>query len=186
MQAFGRILKWISHGAALLGAAAILLMMIQIVLDVVMRNLFEIPVPMTTTVVAKWYMVACAFLPLAMTELLNRHIAVEAVYSNLPARARRIVGGLACLIACVVATGMVRPFWFESLKKFEAGSFIVENGAQLPVWQAHFFLPFGFAIFALVLFWRTVSLWTGIESGMNEAPIDDEPQRGADAASEGV
>lgn len=186
MQAIGRILKWMSHGAALVGAVAIILMMVQIVLDVVMRNLFEIPVPMTTTVVAKWYMVACAFLPLAMTELLNRHIAVEVVYATLPDRMRRIVGGAACLVACIVAACMIRPFWFESLKKYDAGSFIVENGVQLPVWQAHFFLPLGFLLFALVLFWRTVALWTGIESGMDEAPLDEDAARGADAASEGI
>lgn len=186
MKAIGYTLKWISHGAALVGAVAVALMMVQIVLDVVMRNLFQTPMPMTATIVAKWYMVACAFLPLAMTEIVNRHIAVEVVFSALSRRWRRRVGGFACLIAAVVAGGMFFPLWFESVKKFEAGSFIVENGRQIPVWQAHFFLPVGFAIFACVLLYRVVILWTGAKSGMGEAPIDDDPQPDADPTREGV
>ena len=79
---------------------------------------------------------------------------------------------------------MVRPFWFEAVKKFEAGSFIVENGKQLPVWQTYFFLPIGFALFAAVLIYRVVVLWTGARSGLGETPIDADPE--ADAASEGV
>ena len=187
MQAIGRVLNWISTGCALLGALAVVLMMFQIVLDVVMRNLFAIPVPMTTTIVAKWYMVACAFLPLAMTEILNRHIAVEVIFSHLSRAWRRRVGGLACLFAFAVAAAMVRPFWFESLKKFDAGSFIVENGRQLPVWQAHFFLPLGFAAFAAVLLYRVVVLWTGARSGLGEAPLDeDQGALDADPSREGV
>ncbi len=186
MKAIGQILRWISHGVALVGAVAVILMMAQIVLDVVMRNLFQTTLPMTTTVVAKWYMVACAFLPLAMTEIANRHIAVEVVFSALSRRWRRIVGGFACLIASLIAGGMFFPLWFESVKKFEAGSFMVENGRQLPVWQAHFFLPVGFAIFACVLLYRVVILWTGAKSGMGETPIDEDPQASADPALEGI
>ncbi|SFH66849.1 TRAP transporter small permease [Albimonas pacifica] len=184
MQAIGRVLNWISHGAAFVGAVAVVLMMFQIVLDVVMRNLFQAPVPMTTTVVAKWYMVACAFLPLAMSEIVNRHIAVEVVFSTLSKHRKRIVGGFACAVAFVVAAAMVRPFWFEAVKKYEAGSFIVENGRQLPVWQTYFFLPVGFALFAAVLLYRVVVLWTGAKSGLGETPIDADPE--ADPASEGV
>ena len=184
MQAIGRVLNWISHGAALLGAVAVILMMFQIVLDVVMRNLFQAPVPMTTTVVAKWYMVACAFLPLAMSEIVNRHIAVEVVFSTLSKHRKRIVGGFACAVAFVVAAAIVRPFWFEAVKKFEAGSFIVENGRQLPVWPTYFFLPFGFALFAAVLLYRVIVLWTGAKSGLGETPIDADPE--PDPAAEGV
>ncbi|WP_339947454.1 TRAP transporter small permease [uncultured Albimonas sp.] len=186
MQAIGRVLNWISHGAALVGAVAVVLMMLQIVLDVFMRNIFQTPLPMTTTVVAKWYMVACAFLPLAMSEIVNRHIAVEVVFSGLSRRRKRLVGGFACLVAFAVAAAMVRPFWFEAVKKFEVGAFLVENGRQLPVWQTYFFLPIGFALFAAVLLYRVVLLWTNAQSGLGETPIDADPQRDADPAAEGV
>ena len=89
-------------------------------------------------------------------------------------------------VASLVAAGMTLPLWSESVKKFEKASFIVENGRQIPVWQAHFFLPIGFGLLACVLLYRVVILWTGARSSLGETPIDEDPQHGADPTQEGV
>lgn len=175
MHALGRLLNRIANGAALLGALAIILMMLQIVADVVVKNIWTSPVPMTSTLVANWYMVAAAFLPLGMAELLDRHISVELVFQQLGRRWKRRIGGLACLFGCIVCLCMVRPLWFEALKRLDAQTFVVEAGKSLPVWQTYFFPVIGFAIFAAVLAYRCATLWSGARSGMGEVPIDEPP-----------
>lgn len=182
----GRVLRFLANLSAVLGAAAIILMMLQIVADVVLKNLFTYPIPLTQTFVTKWYMVAAAFLPLALTEVLDRHIAVEVVFQALPRRLKRALGGLVCLFAAVIVMLMVQPLWDEAIKKMTAGSFIVEQGYPLIVWPTYFFLPVGFAIFAAILLYRVVVLWTGLPSGLGEVPIDTAHDPAGNATSEGT
>ncbi|MEC9431574.1 MAG: TRAP transporter small permease subunit [Pseudomonadota bacterium] len=186
MRLVGRALHGIATFCALLGALAIVLMMLQIVADVLLKNLISWPVPLTATLVTKWYMVAAAFLPLGLTEILDRHISVEVVYQQFPARMRRILGGLICVAACAVCICMVIPMWDEALKRFDKGTFILENGDRLIVWPGYFFLPLGFAVFAAVLAWRVTTLWGGVDSGMGEVRLDAVHDRAAEAAREGA
>lgn len=180
MRMIGKILRLAADGVALLGALALILMMLQVSLDVILKNLFDWPVPFTHTLVTKWYMVAAAFLPLALTEVLDRHIAVELAYQRLPSRGRRILGGAVCLYAGVVTAVMTWPLWGEALKRMAAGTFILESGEPMEIWQAYFFLPLGFGLFSLTLFYRAAILWSGVESGMGETRIDRDAD-GADA-----
>lgn len=186
MRTIGRILNWISIGCALLGAAAIILMMLQIAFDVLLKNLFTLPIPLTATLVTKWYMVAIAFLPLGMSELLDRHISVEIFYQRLNRHWRRILGGLVCLFSSVVVFTMTVPMWQEAMLRMEAGSFIVENSRSLIVWPTYFFLPVGFAVFGAVLLYRVVVLWSGLQSGMGEVPIDVDHDPADMSPSEGA
>ena len=172
MRSLGRILNRLSTLSAAIGGIAVILMMLQIVVDVLLKNLFTWPVPLTANLVTKWYMVAAAFLPLALTEILDRNVAVEVLFQHLTRRWKRILGGAVCLLSAGIAGLMVVPLWDEAMKRMAAGSFIVENGDRLSVWEAYFFLPVGFGLFALVLLYRTVILWTGAESGLDEVPID--------------
>lgn len=174
MRALGRTIKFLSNGLAALGAIAIVLMMIQIAIDVTLRNLFNLSVPMTATLVTKWYMVAVAFLPLGLAELIDRHICVDVVYQQFSLRWRRIVGGAVCLLSFIVVCIMVIPLWGEAVEKMELGSFELENGRHLSIWLPFFFLPVGFAVFGAILLYRVVVLWTGMESGMEEVPIERE------------
>lgn len=185
MQAIGRLLSWMSTGSAILGAIAILLMMLQVSLDVLLKNLFVWPVPFTATLVTKWYMVAIAFLPLAMTEILDRNISVEVMFQRFNQRWQRIVGGAVCLFSAGMACIMVMPLWKEALLRMEAGSFVVENGQSISVWQTHFFLPVGIGLFALVLFYRVVVLWAGAASGLGEVSIIEEQMPSESSSSEG-
>ncbi len=180
MRLIGRVLRGAADAAAFLGAIALLLMMVQVSADVVLKNLFGVQIPFTQTLVTKWYMVAAAFLPLAMAEVYDRHISVELVFQHLPRRARRLLGGLVCLYAFVVVLFLLSPMWSEALKRMGAGSYELEAGEPMSTWQPFFVLPLGFGLFALILLMRVVSLWSGAESGMGEVPIDeDAPEPGA-------
>lgn len=175
MILIGRLLRGAAQLAALIGALALVAMMLQIAADVLARNLFSAPLPFTQTLVTRWHMVAAAFLPLALTEILDRHISVEVVFQTFSSRWRRIVGGAVTLYACAVACVVTWPLWREALKQAAAGAFELENGQAMPIWQPWFCLPAGFALLAAVLLYRAVILWTGAASGMGETRIDAEP-----------
>ncbi|MFY0634039.1 MAG: TRAP transporter small permease [Vannielia sp.] len=183
MKALGKGLRWLANACAVLGALAIVAMMLQIAVDVALKNLFNLHVPFTATLVTKWYMVAAAFLPLGLTEILDRNISVEVLYQRFSARWRRVVGGAVCLLGFVVTCIMVGPLWSEALEKMHSGSFVVESGKHLTDWPTFFFLPVGFAVFGAVLLYRVAVLWGGLASGMDEVEIDAEPTTEQDMAS---
>ena len=185
MRLIGRILNRLANGFAVIGALCVVAMMIQVSLDVVLKNLFNLRIPFTQALVTRWYMVGAAFLPLGLTEILDRHIAVEVLYQNFAPRVRRVLGGAVCLFAAVVTGLAVMPLWDEAVKKFHAGAFVTENGDDIAVWGSFFFLPAGFGLMTLILIYRVIVLWTPLQSGMDEVPVD----RGddlRDALREGV
>ncbi|MEW5420921.1 TRAP transporter small permease [Amorphus sp. 3PC139-8] len=186
MIIIGKALRWLAQGCAFVAAAAVVLMMLQIAVDVTLKNLFNLHVPLTATLVTKWYMVAAAFLPLGLVEMLDRNISVEIVYQHFSRRWRRIVGGAVCLLAVATVCIMVVPLWDEAVERMEAGSFIVENGRHLSVWETYFFLPVGFAVFGAVLAYRVAVLWGGFASGMGETPIDADADQTVDPIEEGI
>ncbi|MFV0475510.1 MAG: TRAP transporter small permease [Pikeienuella sp.] len=152
-------------------------MMLQIVADVLAKNLFSAPLPLTSIFVANYYMVFAAFAPLALAEKLNRHIAVELVWKNLAERPRRVVAAIACLASGIVCAGVAWQLWGEAMKKFRAGTLIVEQSVSMPTWPGYFVLPTGFGLLAAILFYRFATLTTGLAGGMGETPLDgDEPQ----------
>ena len=185
MRALGRFLRVLSMASAVVGAAAVVVMMVQVAADVVLRNIFGTPIPLTASMATSWYMVAIAFLPLGLTEILDRNIAVEVVFLRFSRRWRRICGGGVCLVSAIVAGFAAVPMWGEAMERFGAGSFVVENGRYLVVWPGYFLIPIGFAIFGAVLLYRTAILWTGAESGLGEVPLDA-AERPDDPAAEGI
>jgi TRAP-type C4-dicarboxylate transport system permease small subunit len=185
MRLIGRILNLLARGLALIGALCVLAMMVQVTLDVLLKNLFNLRVPFTQALVTRWYMVGAAFLPLGLTEILDRHISVEVLYQTLSARLKRLLGGAVCLFAAGIAALITGPLWEEAMAKYHAGAFETENSQDIAIWGGYFFLPVGFALLTAILLYRVVTLWTPLKSGMDEVPVDrDDDLR--DAMREGV
>ncbi len=172
MKILGRIISSLVIASTMLGAVALILMMLQIVADVVFKNIFSWPLPLTSIFVANYYMVIVAFLPLALAEKLSRHISVELLFQHFSSTWKRWVGGCICLFAGVVSAGVAWQLWWEALKRFRAGTFIVEQSISMPTWPSYFVLPIGFGLLALVLFYRTGIVVTGFSSGLHEEPLD--------------
>jgi len=172
MFALGRVLSWAVTASTLVGAVAVILMMLQIVADVLLKNLISWPIPLTSVFVANYYMVIVAYMPLALTERLSRHISVELLFRHLSARWQRWLGALVCLFAGTVAAAIAWELWFEAMKKARVGSFIVEQSLAMPIWPTYFVLPIGFGLFAALLFYRVLVMVTGLASGLGEEPMD--------------
>lgn len=174
MKALGRVLAWIVAASTLIGAAAVVLMMLQIVADVLLKNLFTWPIPATSLIVSHYYMVIVAYLPVALSEKLNGHISVELVFRHFSERWQKVVVGIVWLVSAAVAGGIAHRLWFEALKKLSVEANVLESGLKIFIWPSYFVLPLGFGLFALVLLYRFACSVTGLSSGLGEVPYDAE------------
>lgn len=89
MYAFGKLLSRIIDSMTVISGLAIAVMMVHIVLDVVLRNVFNYPLPGTITIVSYYYMAIAAFMPLAFAEQKSAHISVEVITELMPAGVQR-------------------------------------------------------------------------------------------------
>ena len=113
MYKIGRILSWLVTASTLVGAAAVLLMMLQIVADVLLKNLISWPIPTTSVIVSHYYMVIVAYIPIALSEKLNGHIAVEGLFQNFSRRWQILLMRCVWLVSAAVAGGITYQLWFE-------------------------------------------------------------------------
>jgi len=171
MYKTGRLLSWLVAASTMVGAVALVLMMLQIVFDVVLKNIIDRPIPATSVIVANYYMVVVAYLPIALCEKLDRHISVEIVFQYFSKRFARWLLGVIWLFSAIVAGGVTYQLWLEALKKYAVGAFVMEQGYVVPVWPGTFVLPIGFGLLALVLFYRFCLNVSGLASGLGETNV---------------
>lgn len=113
------VLAWI-------GGAALVLMMLHVVADVIGKYAFNWPVPGTLEVVAAYYMVMVLFLPLAYVTRGNHHIVIEMFTARLKPRA------LALLKAAVGAL----TFIYLAILTWKTGEEAIERTSEGEVWQS--------------------------------------------------
>lgn len=174
MTALGRVLAWIVAASTMIGAAAVVLMMLQIVADVLLKNIFAWPIPATSLIVSHYYMVIVAYLPVALSEKLNGHISVEVAFRHFSERWQKLVIGCVWLVSALVAGGIAHRLWFEALKKMAVEANVLESGIKIFIWPSYFVLPFGFGLLALILVYRFLCSATGLASGLGEVRYDAE------------
>ena len=179
MKRVARLVGYLVTFSTLVGAAAVTLMMVQIILDVALRNLFQIAVPGTTTLITSYYMLIVAYLPLAVAERTDSHIAVEVVSQLLGEKLRAWLLALTWLVSAVVAGTVAYALWLEAMKAYSYGSFVIELNRSVPIWPGYFILPIGFGLYALVLAVRLGCAVTGTDEaeafGAPAAPKGDIP-----------
>jgi len=140
---------WLCRALALFGGAAVVLMMVHVTLDVALLNLFRISMNTTPEIVARYYMVAVAFLPLGWLTLRNQMISVELLDYVLPVSLRRGSDVLIALIGVGVYGILTYATWFKALREMRSGTFVELVRFQMPVWHSYFIVPAGFALATL-------------------------------------
>jgi TRAP-type C4-dicarboxylate transport system permease small subunit len=140
----------ITDALALLGAAGVALMLVHITADVVMRQLFRLPLPATVEIVSRYYMVMVAFLGLPWAERRGDAIRVELLaplLSGWLARPNRILVRLACIGAYAL---LAYTSWTHAVGEWRSGTYVISLQMQVPVWPSYFLLPVAFALAAAV------------------------------------
>ncbi len=134
---------------SLIGGAAVVLMMLHVTLDVVLLNLFRISMNTAPEIVARYYMVAVAFLPLGWLTMRKQMISVELLDFVLPRWLRQASDFLVALAGVAVYGLLTHATWLAALRQMRSGSFVELVSLQMPVWHSYFLVPVGFSLATL-------------------------------------
>lgn len=151
MQPILRFLGRIVDASTLIGAVAVVLMMLHISVDVVAKYIFGVPMPGTITAVSNYYMIVVAFLPLAFTERRNTQISVEVATVHMPGGVQRGLNLFSLVICTVIFAAMTWQGLIEAGRAQSIGTFEIEYDVKLITWPARYVLPLGCGLITLTL-----------------------------------
>jgi TRAP-type C4-dicarboxylate transport system permease small subunit len=143
---------------ALIGAIGTVAMMLHICLDVVLRNAFRISIDVTPDVVARYYMVVVAFLPLAWLERQNGMVSVEIIDWALGPRTLRVSNVIVALLSAFVYFMLFWATGRSALQHYAVGTFVEFTDYRLPVWHSYYLPPLGFVLAAFICLLKAVEL----------------------------
>lgn len=161
-----RIAKILGYVSAL----AVVAMMLHICLDVALRNLFRVSLDTVPEIVARYYMTALAFLPLAWLEIRRDMISVELLDFALPPGARRISDIAVMAVAAVVYGLLAWTNWGKALSETRVGTLVEIATYKMPVWHSFYFSAVGFTLATLVCILLTLGrVFPAIGAPLSEA-----------------
>ncbi len=146
---------------ALIAAISTVAMMLHICLDVTLRNVFRISLDTTPEIVARYYMVVVAFLPLAWVERRDGMVSVELLEWALGPRARRVSDIFVALFSALAYGVLAWTTARSALRHFEVGTFVEFVSYKMPVWHSHFLPPLGFTLAACICLLKAVEYAVG-------------------------
>ena len=164
-----RLDKTISNLVVAAGGAILCLMMVQLVVDVFMRNVMGAGFPATAELVSKYYMVAVSFIPVAYAELKRRHIEATIFTDYLPKRLMPVVFFLGFALSVLVYGGLTWGTYREAMSKTARKAFVEAGAMDFYTWPSYWILPVAFAVMTLVCLLRLISVLTG---DFTEDPYD--------------
>jgi TRAP-type C4-dicarboxylate transport system permease small subunit len=156
---------------ALIGSIGTVVMMFHICLDVALRDFFRISLDTTPDVVARYYMVVVAFLPLAWLERRNGMVSVELLEWALGPRSRQVSDVLVALFSALVYGVLAWTTARSALRHFEVGTYVEFTDYRMPVWHSYFLPPLGFVLAASVCLLKAVESTVDPGRGQNPEPL---------------
>lgn len=172
------IKRWVAGFSIALGILVLMLMMLQVVIDVFMRNLLGAGFPATTDLVGRYYMVAVSVLPLALTEIERRHIEATIFTQKLGAGAARGLLLFGFVMFAMILAVMTWGTTGEALRHTANGAYIEAGSIRFITWPSYWILPISFGLALLIMLIRIVELLTGKFVDADHDPIEDLDHRG--------
>ncbi len=145
--------RWAENGLAV---AAILLMAVLPVNEIILRKFFKTGIPGSTSYV-QHLTLWVGFLGAMLASREKRHLTIAAASERLPPRAKRIVGWVTAAVSAGVSASLAHAALEFVKSEMEAPT---KLAGWLPVWVAQLILPIAFAIMAL-RFVLQAEGWTG-------------------------
>jgi TRAP-type C4-dicarboxylate transport system permease small subunit len=153
---------------------ALMLMMIQMVVDVAMRNFFRRPIEGSLEIVSVYHMVAVVFLPLALVERRHEHITVDLLIHRLSPGTRRAVTVLGYVVCAIFFAVLSYQTLLDALEAFRINE-ILMSSIYITVWPAKFLLPIGFSLMLVQVLLHAWQAW----SQPNFDPSPEQPDLSA-------
>ena len=160
-----RLDRW----AAILAGLALFMMMIVGAADIIGTKIFDQPVPGTYEI-TETFMVASAFLAMALAQAERSHIRVELLVNRLPQRLRAVVDAFGQVCTAAVFIGIGWFGWSSALHSMQVGEFS-SGSLPMPLWPARLALALGATLMvvqSLADMWRDISLLFGRPEGVQE------------------
>lgn len=139
-----------SMAAASIGGVCLVLMMLQMVLDVILKFFLNAPIEGSLEVVSYYYMVAVVFLPFGLVELKHEHINVDMFVSWMPMGWKNAIYILAGVMALVFLSMLTYQTTIDALHATSINE-VVMGTRLVPIWLAKWALPVGFFVMMLAV-----------------------------------
>lgn len=172
--------RWVAGFSIALGGLVLLLMMLQVVIDVFMRNLLGAGFPATPDLVGKYYMVAVSVLPLALTEIERRHIEATIFTQKLKGRAQRGVLLVGFVFFAAILAVLIWGTASEALRQTQHGAYIEAGTIRFTTWPSYWIMPISFGLAFMVMLIRIVEVLTGNFAETDHDPLDELNHNGGD------
>ena len=161
MRFLVRLAEGIAAAFAYLATAVIVLLTLHVCVDVGSRYLFNLPLPGTTEMVARYYMVGAVFLPLAYCQIRRQHFNATLFEDYLPRRLLKRVDGVHDLVMCLLA-GLIA--YCTMLAAYDAtviGERVQTAFYPLLTWPSRWLVPIGTAVLCVVAALQAVANLAG-------------------------
>ncbi len=145
-----------SNILAYFGGVFIVLLMVQVVFDVIGREVFSLPIDGTLEIVSFYYMVGVTFLPLAYVSHEEGHIMVEMFTQKL---SRPRLAGLEAIIGVICFIFVVVLFvqtWDAAMESYEIEEMWETSDDLITIWPSRFALPIGVFMMGVYMVYRFV------------------------------
>lgn len=156
MRSLARLHSLLLDVLVAIGALAIVAMMSHVIVDVILRNVSNTPIPATYEIVTKYYMIALAFVPLAFVEGRGGMVQVEVIDPFLSAASRDALERLVAALSAVVYATLAWVTLKDAFDAASTGAFVMAQTYRLPVWPGFFLPPLGFALATAAVVIRAV------------------------------
>jgi TRAP-type C4-dicarboxylate transport system permease small subunit len=159
MNTVDKMIKWVEKPIDLMLWVALIAafaMMLHVAADVTMRTAFNRPIEGTTEIVSGWYMVACAYLPLAWITRHDNHI-VAGVFQQIGTKWFAFY--LEVFVKIVMIVYMAVFSWetyVRALQQTRAGEVWQAAGFFIPIWPSRWMLPLSGLMMIIYLILRVV------------------------------
>lgn len=143
-----RLIDRLTDIVGMLGAAGVILLVLNVVVDVIGRLVFHAPFPGTIEYTTYWWMPMLALLAFAFTEQRQEHIKVTILLDALPLRFRQIVEGVFGVIATALVIALAYYSWESAVRAYDFQE-VTASSPPVPVWPFRFLAPLAMGMLAL-------------------------------------
>lgn len=160
---FPRAVSWLSGGAGLIGAIAIVVITIGLALDVLLRTVRGQGIPGMLDAIGPLLAIA-AFLGLGVTEAKGEHIALTIFVRRLKPRIRQLIYVIGTSITILFITWMIVAGFAQAIQSIGTGE--VRPGiVNIPLWPARVAVVIGCAVLVLQLVVTLIDAIRGLIAG---------------------
>ncbi|MCR8550604.1 TRAP transporter small permease [Salipiger sp. P9] len=143
-----RLVATLSRAAIALAGVGIVCMLVLVTADVILRATVNIAIPGIDAIVASYLMVSTIFLPLAMLQLLDENIAVDALRNKMPDPVKDLFDIVGHVLAAVFYALLGWLYFKVAVEAVEIREYVAGTW-DVPIWPARIFMPLGLALAAL-------------------------------------